>query len=61
MTIDPTQFKSIGENVTFDELCCIYRPELITIGDDVQFQRGVIADPAGDYIDIGIERTGGHG
>ena len=53
MPIDPSEFKSIGEDVTFDELVSIRSPELITIGDDVQFQRGVIANPAGTYIDIG--------
>ena len=53
MTIDLSLFKSVGDNVTFDDLCEVLSPELITIADDVHFYRGVYLSPCGTHIAIG--------
>ena len=37
MTIDLTQFKSVGDNVTFDETCNVVSPERVSIGSNVDF------------------------
>jgi len=50
-----TQFKSVGENVTFDSACEVLRPDLITIGDNVHFYRGLYLSPCGEHIDIGSD------
>lgn len=53
MEVDRSQFQAIGENVTFDDICEIQRPDLITIGSDVKFYRGCYLSPVGEYIEIG--------
>lgn len=53
MTIDLTAFKSVGDRVTFDDHCEVNSPELISIGSDVHFYRGVYLSPCGTHIDIG--------
>ena len=53
MSIDLNLFKSVGDNVTFDDICEVLAPERISIGDDVHFYRGVYLSPCGEHIDIG--------
>ena len=51
--IDRTAFKAIGEDVTFDPLVDVRRPELVSIGENVQFHNGVFLNPCGEWITIG--------
>ena len=53
MSIDLTQFKSVGEVVTFDDICEVNSPELISIGSKVHFYRGAYLSPCGTHITIG--------
>lgn len=53
MTIDVSLFKSVGEKVTFDDICEINSPELISIGSKVHFYRGSYLSPCGTHIVIG--------
>ncbi len=53
--IELTQFKSVGKNVTFYSACEVLRPDLITIGDNVHFYRGLYLSPCGEHIDIGSD------
>jgi acetyltransferase-like isoleucine patch superfamily enzyme len=53
MSIDLSLFRSIGERVTFDDICEVLSPERISIGNDVRFYRGVYLSPCGEHIDIG--------
>jgi len=53
MSIDLTQFKSVGDDVTFDEICEVLSPDKVTIGNNVHFYRGVYLSQCGAHIDIG--------
>lgn len=53
MSIDLTQLKSVGEDVSFDDCCQVLSPDKVTIGSDVHFYRGVYLSPCGTHIDIG--------
>ena len=53
MSVDLTQYKSVGANVTFEEICEVLSPEKVSIGSNVQFFRGVYLSPCGTHIDIG--------
>jgi acetyltransferase-like isoleucine patch superfamily enzyme len=53
MSIDLTQFNSVGENVSFDESCEVLSPDRVSIGSNVEFYRGVYLSPCGTHIDIG--------
>ena len=53
MSIDLTQFNSVGENVSFDESCEVLSPDKVSIGSNVEFCRGVYLSPCGTQIDIG--------
>ena len=55
MSINLSKFKSVGEGVTFGELCEVLSPDLISIGDNVHFYRGLYLSPCGTRIDIGSE------
>jgi acetyltransferase-like isoleucine patch superfamily enzyme len=52
LSIELSKFKSIGEDVIFDDDCQVLSPELIVIGTDVQFFRGLYLNPCGAHIDI---------
>ena len=51
--IDVSKFKKTGDNIVFEPLVDIRRPDLITLGNHVEFYRGVFANPCGSWITIG--------
>jgi len=53
VSIDLSLFKSVGKDVTFDDLCEVLSPDKIEIGSHVRFYRGVSLSPGGTHIDIG--------